>query len=204
MRVLRVFKQILKPTLYATIAFGVATILTISSSRPAAAEGYLLDTVRCLVRTVLLTQCPPGQQVPAVTPTAPAAPSEAPAQEAAPTTAQAQPRAATTTQPVSQAGSVGAVGGLDVPIASLASYKPASPTAGVAQYPTSRGADYLAMFNTSSRYAVLGAENQAATGFERTGEGWKIAGIAWYWWGIGLLVAAIGFVSVKKLKLSKI
>ena len=64
----------------------------------------------------------------------------------------------------------------------------------------------LAYFNTHSKYAVAGAQDQAASApvVQRSGEGWRLLDIAWYWWGIAAVLLGTIFLSGKHVFLRKI
>jgi hypothetical protein len=66
------------------------------------------------------------------------------------------------------------------------------------EYPqkTWSNAEYGAYFNTYSPYATQGMAEQGVV--TRSPEGWKIAGIAWYWWGVGTMIMAGIFFSVRR------
>ena len=65
-------------------------------------------------------------------------------------------------------------------------------------------AEHMTFFNTYSKYARDVQPRQvSAAPLETSSEGWKILGIAWYWWAVlGLLGVAI-FTSIKSYTLRK-
>jgi hypothetical protein len=164
------------------VAFASPVVL----ARPTHAEG-LLPTVRCLVQTLLLSGCP---QPVTVSPSSPQTPAEQPASQpqggtvsepssSASSSAAPAPQAASssTTQPAAPLQAVPSVETLDSPrdIKAL----PVTPT-----HPTQnpKSYDYVAFFNTSSPYAASQVKGDSTAFIQPTQEGWKVAGLAWYWW----------------------
>src|SRR4051812_39116786 len=97
MRVMRGFQQGTKVTMFLLLALSAATIMTISSPRPTMAEGPLLGTVRCLLRSLLTGECQKYEQPATVTP----APSSSPAASSGSTSQPAAQPQAQTSQPTS-------------------------------------------------------------------------------------------------------
>jgi hypothetical protein len=192
MEILRVNLQGSKVALFLLFALSSALIMTISTPRAASAEGPLLGTVRCLVRSVLLTDCQPqrGSTRPSE-PSNAAQPSSSNAKtntaaksdkaKGAPTPSREEayaPLPETMAMPSEPSGSMPGI---------------PSPTA-TSAYADMTKAEYLAYFNKYSKYAVAGAHDEAAAPVpvERTGEGWRFFGIAWYWWALaGVFIGAI-------------
>lgn len=203
MDILRVNLQGSKVTLFLLFVLSSAFIMTISTPRSASAEGPLLGTVRCLVQSVLLTNCQPKSSSPQ--PSAPAessspSTSENPAPASSPTHETNSPKGAATQQtymplPKNTIAS-------DVPV-SISPVTP-SPTAASA-YANMTKAEYLTYFNKYSKYAVAGAHDEAAApiAIERTGEGWRFFGIAWYWWGLMGIIGAMLFYVIRQSFLRK-
>lgn len=212
MRALRGLIQGTKVTAFLVLSLGVSSILTISDSRPASAESpSLLGTVRCLVRTVLLTDCPKlGTPAPVVTPQpiAPSSPSKAPAQPANQTPSQPAPsRTNGTTPRGSQTTVAPEADEVTMPDTTLKEYDEVKkPVTEPGAYATDiKNAENLAYFNNYSPYAVAGAKTEAAASLpvQRTSEGWRIFGIAWYWWGIVILLVVTILFSVRRKILRK-
>lgn len=193
-----------KVTLYIVLALIAAVFITVIHPRPTSAEGSLLGNVRCLVRTVLLTECKPVEVVvPAPTP----APAPAPVASApSASSSGSQPAATSSSRTQNNRATVVTTEELAAPEPILVNVpiveKPAVATS---SYARMSGSEYLAYFNTYSKYAVAGAQQQAASSapVARTGEGWRIIGIAWYWWGITVLLTAVIFASVRRNFLRK-
>ncbi|MGV9002313.1 MAG: hypothetical protein ACOH18_05165 [Candidatus Saccharimonadaceae bacterium] len=181
-------------TIFFLLALSTATIMTISNPRPASAEGPLLGTVDCLLRTILTGPCKSA---------------EAPTQTTKPATSSSSP-----SQPASsQAASTGNVATSDKKTYNTIAMEPMNVPENLKTIPTevtsvsaitsnndtTTGAEYLTYFNKYSKYAVAGAKQQAAVApIERTGEGWRLFGVAWYWWGMGLLALAVIITSVNR------
>lgn len=208
MGILRAHLQGTKVALFLLFALSIATIMTISSPRPASAEGPLLGTVRCLVRTVFLTDCRPAETSP---------------QTNTPTPSSDGASGQTSSNPQTQAGSTQSGAGrsssgapkaysaplekpIVAPIEAVSIPQSAQPTTvRTSSYANMSDAEYLAYFNKYSKYAVAGAQQEAAVAapVERTGEGWRFFGIAWYWWGAAVLLLATVFLSVRHKVLRK-
>ncbi len=206
MRDMREFK--LSTKIPAFLVFSLAASLLVATviPRPVSAEAPLLHSVRCLVRTVLLSDCKP------VSTTSPA-----PAPQSQPTAPQQNPAP---TQPAtaapSQQSKPSATEYPEVPIIplepiALPDGEILAPNGIVATSPTlSTGygieqSEYVAYFNEFSPYAVAGAQQvaEASTPLRQSTEGWKIFGAAWYWWGLALVVAVLALPSVRKEILRK-
>lgn len=165
-----------------------AVTMTISDSRPSYAESpSLLGTVRCVVRTVLLTDC--QKETPVTEPAQvsnPSTPAQGGSQSSSGKTT------AESSLPTSQSkGSfVPTAGNADVPLPE----QPATMSPDIRTEPTEREvaydtADHLAYFNTYSRYAVAGQETSAEVPVAMSEEGWRVFGVSWYWWT--LIISAI-------------
>jgi len=155
------------------------TSLTIIAleSRPAKAESFLSRTV-CGVTSILGVEC-------RRTTPAPQAPSQTPQPVSQPTDSSSP-----STSPAETSGTTGAATMTPVAPAPLEiTVEPINPTpiaplsmAGSSTVPSSRS--YLAntaFVPTSSSRQVLGIRNEPLRTSE---EGWRIFGIAWYWWAI--------------------
>lgn len=205
MRYMRGLKLSTKITAFLVFSLAISSLLMTVSPRPASAEGPLLHSVRCLVRTVLLTNCK----------TAPAAEQQAPA--TAPVQNSSQPPAQTApaqTQPsVPQQSSTPPEGELTVPEpVALPTGEVLAPTGVVttnANLGTGHGiqqSEYVAYFNKFSPYAIVGAQQaaEAKVPLRQSAEGWKIFGTAWYWWGVVLLAVILILPPVRRGILSKL
>lgn len=198
MRTLRGILQSRKLTLYILLPLLASSILTIMNSRSTYAESpSLLGTVRCLVRTVLSVECP------SMVTTAPAqSSSSTPQQSQAPapssqTSATKSAQESTKTPPVTGETVI-------LPEQTIAEYEK------IEQIPDSRASspripesEYVAYFNQYSPYAVAGAQDQKVAPVEQTSEGWRLLGVAWYWWAAGVLIIFTIFLSVKRQNLRK-
>lgn len=187
MRTLRGFLQGKILIVYIVVPALLASSLVIINSRPSFAESSsLLRTVRCVVRTVLWVECPKN----VTSSTQQPAPTQAP-QPANPTPPPAATPSNTSSIPVNTSSKV-QVQEVSAPNQTLAQYEPLEQVP-VTASTTSRmsESEYVAYFNRYSPYAVAAAQTMKPAPVERTSEGWRLFGTAWYWWGI---LAAIGFV----------
>ena len=202
MRILRGFEKGTRVTIFLTFALITASSLTIFSPRPASAEGPLLGTVKCLVRTVLLSQCP------TTTTPAPSTPPSSPAPSPAPTPStpveqsqSAQQSPASKTQATERPSQVRQFDTIEPIQTSLAPYEDINATAALrASQGRIKESDYVAYFNQYSKYAVASAEQPASieAPIAQSAEGWKILGIAWYWWGAIVVISSGILFSVRK------
>ena len=197
MRTLRGIFKGTHVTIYILLPLALASILITTGSRSTYAESpTLLGTVRCAVRTLLWVECP--ATTPSTTQQAPAStPQPAPESQPAPTPA-------TTSAPTKSAPAK--VGGEEVaqPDQTIAPYSGIEQISSVAATsPRIQENEYVAYFNQYSPYAVAGAHDQQTAPIERTNEGWRLLGVAWYWWVAALLVAIMIFTSFKRLNLRK-
>ncbi len=194
MRILRALQPMTKVTVVFVLALTTATTLIIATPRPAQAEGFLLDTVRCLVRTVLVAGCP-------AEPTS----APAPASSSQPTTQEAAPASGGSSTGTPQAHTKRSYAPVETaPITAPDTSVEAYPTLQEVARPGSGDrmteAEYIAYFNAHSPYAVQGAQHAASgeAGLVQAGpEGWKLFGVAWYWWGIAAAFIFALFLSVK-------
>lgn len=201
MRMLRGVKYSAKATTFLLLAFGTASILTLSGSRSAHAESPLVGTVRCLLQTVLLSPCQ-TTQAPATTAAEPA--QQVPAAESPSNSSAATPStpAATSKQPASVTPSVEPITSPQPTVEMMPDIQqPASPqkVSGTRM----SGAEYLAFFNTYSKYAIGTPETASDSVVTQSSEGWRVLGIAWYWWAGIILAAGLVFISVKHKILRK-
>lgn len=198
MRILRDVQPVAKVTLAFLLSLCIAAILTLVSPRAAHAEGFLLPTVRCLVQTLLVNGCKPVES-PAQTPVQPPA-----QQNPAPVNSQSQQsspssKQQTTAQNASPEPYFEPI--VDTEVSSLPSIEevPKRPLSKASHIDES---EYLAYYNTYSKYAVESAQNTSSgKGIVQTSaRGWMIAGIAWYWWAIGLAaVSSLIFYKRKQI-----
>lgn len=164
---------------------GILLMVTISiiAPRSARAEGFLLHTVRCLVQVVGLQQCK------TTTPSSPSPSSSTPAEaEPAPSGAPASPADPAASSPAPLP--------LIEPLNDeQLSFEPL-PMAGRVSEPTVQGrmvVGYTAHQAFLARYSASSYGAKTGDVIERSNDGWRIAGISWYWWLIfvGLLTGVI-------------
>ena len=197
MRVLRGLQPVTKVTVVFLLALNTASTFVIATPRPAQAEGFLLDTVRCLVRTVLVEGC---RTAPAPAPT----PSPAPQSNgnAAPPPASSNNTSSEQASTPSASRTYSAPSSFETitpPEASTSAY----PTIEEVERPGVNPADrlseseYVAYFNAYSPYAVQGAQTADDSVVQASPEGWKLFGIQWYWWGLAAAFIFALFLSVK-------
>lgn len=210
MRILRAMPRGMNGITFLLFVFAFSLVITISTPRTTYAEGPLLGTVRCLVETVLLQRCKPVS-TPAPEPTSSSGGSSASPSSTNKSTQPSSPRAtsggaqATTTMPANPSSNVAQEVDIVLPkeTAKMApavkgEMAPHVPGAGLTS------ADYMAFFNTYSRYATDVQPRQAGfVPFETSAEGWKILGMAWYWWVALGLFGTVIFTSVKSYSLRK-
>lgn len=203
MRQLREFSKGLKVTTFLLLAIATASTATLMTPRPANAEGPLLGTVRCLVQTLLLTDCS-RQQTPAPAPTqpAPSSPSTAQPAQAPQQTAPAQQQTPVAPIPQDEAIDAQLEMPLEVVSEQVSTTKPIFSSVGTN---TIQRSEYVAYFNKYSPYAVLGAQQQseASMPFSQSSEGWKIFGIPWYFLGIIFAPLLLILPSVRRPLLRK-
>jgi len=199
MNVLRGIQPVIKVTAVFVLVFTTASTLTLLNPQATHAEGYLFGKVRCLVRTVLLTECPST-----TAPTPAPAPSNTPAPQPS-----SQPSSGSSVQPSAPTdrGGKGPVspavvtpleapevlGDEHAPIQKLQSI-------GTTQGDRMSESEYIAYFNAYSPYAVAGQPTANEAAIVQAGpEGWRILGIAWYWWAMALALCVAIFASVKRI-----
>jgi hypothetical protein len=163
----------------------IALISSASLPQPVHAEGFLSQTVRCLVQTLLFTDC---QRQPA-----PSAPTASPAQ-----TQPSEPGASSNSG--SPSGSVSKSASPQQPISHVqppAALQPQTlpdmTEASPEMYVTPQTLNYVAYFNMYSKYATHQGEGASNLFIEPSREGWKVAGIAWYWWAV-ILIGLTGII----------
>lgn len=195
MRILRDVQPVAKVTLVFLLTLSIATIFTLLSPRAAHAEGFLLPTVRCVVQTLLADGCRTNETTPQApttqnTPSSneQSSPPSAP-QPAGPTSQQGQSTTGPYFEPIPEPQTD------TIPDIQAAPSTPLSDASHIDE------SEYVAYFNTYSRYAVQRAQAapQSAEIVQAGPEGWKIMGIAWYWWLIGTTagIAAGWYLVVK-------
>lgn len=186
MRALNLSLRGVKVTTFLSVGLMVALVSPVIFARPTHAEG-LLPAVKCLVQTLLLSQC----SQPVQTNTAPTQQTQN--QVAQPSSS--APSSGTSTQPENSGGAV-----THSPMASEPVALETPPqitnvptvTAPTAQLPHS--SDYVAFFNTSSKYASPQGGGGGNAFIQASQEGWKVGGLAWYWW-IAIIAAITGIIS---------
>jgi len=172
--------------LFILAIISISLIVSVLHSQPAKAEGVLGRTLRCVVGGLLGSECPaPVTQTPA----APVAPAAEP--QPAATNSNTNTAPPVQTQPVAQPGAASTVPLAPIEMAEPvveASELPALP------YATHRGgiqAEFMNFVMRNSQVQPPATGVLGATALEPSREGWKILGIAWYWWGIALTTVAI-------------
>ena len=198
-----------KTTSFILASFFFVSITPILFSQPAKAESFLLKTVRCVVGAVLPLECrnaqtpnapvPPAAPANPNVPVKPAPPKASPAHPAEPSTpASSDNKSGTNVQSRTPYVS-GGVGGEPIDISNHApieiqfqSAGQRSPMTSSYEFPQSRSPGYY--FNTygNLQHAKI-PKNVAASFVEPSQEGWKIAGVAWYWW-LGALLLVTGAI----------
>lgn len=192
MRILRGIQPIANVTAVFVLVLATASSLVIVSPQPTSAEGFLLGTVRCLVRSVLTGECQkvaPSAQQPAPAPAQPSTPSE-PAPQSSP---QPEKDQTSLNAPVKQPNFVP----IETPEPQQVMPVPVAGTAvaGSSRIPES---EYVAYFNAHSPYAAQDVQGASVIApIERSSEGWRLFGVAWYVW-VGFIVLAMGgFATVR-------
>lgn len=193
MRILRGIQPVAKVTVVFLFALSLATIFTLLSPRAAHAEGFLYGTVRCVLQTVLTAGCQPASgATPTLAPTpAPSSPAPSNSPAHSPTPTQQANSARTSTQQ-----STHHYEPLPQPDTTVPAFF-GGEVAGSAQLAATQRLDeskYLAYFNMYSEYAMRHAQGGGEV-VQTGAEGWRIAGVPWYWWALGLgVVVASGVV----------
>lgn len=215
MHILRAMPRGMNKITFVLFAFVLSLTITIATPRPTHAEGPLLGKVRCLLETVLLQRCKPIQTPPSVMPTPEPSPQTGGGGSSRPsspsTNKPTQPDSPKVSQqatpappaPASPSPNTAHEEGITVP-RETTEMSPAVKGA-VAPHASSASftdADYMTFFNTYSQYATSTQPQQVSTApIEASSEGWKVLGVAWYWWAaLGLLGVAI-FTSIKSRSL---
>lgn len=201
------------------------SIISVASSQSVQAENFLSKTVRCLVGTVLTFNCP---QPAANAPSAPAPsyakpqPNQMPTIQGEPQGGQAQAASGASSESAAgqadtnEASAVPAAGEtaadprsatvatynaqLDpsvhrpIEIAYLSDAEP-NPYSGIV-FPGAQGQGiHFSTYGSPS--GVQGVSNFAVV--ESSRDGWKIAGVAWYWWAIAA-VAGLAFIMYRRYR----
>lgn len=208
MQNLRGVKLSTKVTAFLILVLGAASSLTLIHPQPVNAEGYLFGKVRCVVQTVFSRDCEKKVQ-PAT---------EAPQQGGTTSNTPSTPAQNSGTAPAGGTQATPAPAGsaslepIEIPEEMQVSYAELElPKVTLVTYNSSLNeSEYSTYFNTFSPYAVAGAHTTAASSeapVQRSAEGWKLFGIAWYWWAIagvaiGVLVVS-GRSTVKARSLPK-
>ena len=204
MRTMRVKLQGTQVAVFLVMVLLISIFAVVLSPRSTHAEGPLLGTVRCLVQSLFWTTCTPSEPAaPSPSPTSPRQPGNStPSGPAGPSESQNQSNQGTSNnfkpEPIDKSSIPGEVH----PMAPAV--KPIGLNGELHNYMSEEEA--LAYFNSHSKYAVAGAHNEAAsaTVVQRSGEGWRLLDIAWYWWGIAAVLLATVFLSGKHVFLRKI
>lgn len=210
MRILRGFSRGIQGAFLFTAATSLALVLVVATPSAAHAEGFLYGTVKCLLRTVLAprpAECSPASSRGAENVTQSerttterkntgSTTRQAPKNELSHTApAPATPNTSSEVIPPKQP--------LPLPDATLKSYPDTETVPSVQPVARDWGdAEYVAYFNSYSPYAAS-TEPQTAALIEPSTEGWKIAGVPWYWWSLGVGALLAVFLSVKHGKFRK-
>lgn len=208
MRLLRGKVYSTKVATFLFLAFALSSVLTIASPRPTYAEGPLLGTVRCLLGTVLLQKCQPGTSPANTTPATPANNASGSSSNSS-NASKGNSSSGAGSQAAPTTGSASFKAPKDAEIALPKDTEPMAPavqgaSAPVPSSPQLSGAEQLAFFNTHSRYARdVQSPRAGVAPLETSAEGWKIVGVAWYWWAMLLLAGVVILTSVKRSSLRK-
>lgn len=185
------------------LALALAVLGSIALPASAHAEGFLSKTVKCLLTIKILTGCK--------TPTTPVSPTKDSQQprsnESSPVNQPTNPDS-TLNNSSSQSSKKLVTGEpLALPTSELAPVKPlvGIETDVVAKVGKNSYLASTALGPPSSGVAtVQSGAPVAETILERSETGWKIAGIAWYWWVLLIGVCMATTASIKRGKLRKI
>ena len=190
MRALHLSLRGVKVSIFLLSGVSIALVSSATFARPTHAEG-LLPTVRCLVQTLLSSGCPdPAQSSSPVV----SSPTQASSSSQNTSQTQSTPSQNSTVQSAPQSGGIvqaaPSVETLQTPQELTA--MPNVPTQAT-QNP--KAYDYVAFFNTSSSYASPRGQGDGNAFIQPSQEGWKVAGLAWYWW-LAILGAITGVISL--------
>ncbi len=188
----------------------LSLFVSLIHSQPAKAEGFLSQTVRCVVGGLLGADC--RTPSPAPTPTHTPTPVFTPSPTAPAPAASSQAPSQSQSQPVSSSSTGGSTG--NAPVASSSNQtqsasirqttgsqlkrvaplnvdlpeSPQLPTLPVTNHRTTSEANILSfVFPYGAGFGQADTAAATPVAIEASKEGWKVLGIAWYWWGIGAL-----------------
>lgn len=172
----------------------VSLLVSTTYSRPASAEGFLYSTLRCTVGLLTGTDCrtaptPQTSPEPTPTPVQPAQPLQA-NQSEAPSATAPQPESQSVEMPTIQTTPIDTTVAALEPITTLPNATHRLPV-------QLTNNDYAAYIYLSTG-SVKGAATIATAPIEKSGEGWRILTVAWYWWVLGLVTLVTLFVWGKK------
>jgi hypothetical protein len=148
----------------------------------AQAEGFLVKTVRCLVGGVVRTECQPPASSPSTTHQREASGAHPQSPQGTAQTTQAQPAIPPATPPATQ--SQAKTGDNGQTLSTVGVYEPIDSTV-----------------HTPIEIAYVSSARSYDSFQGVSAGGWVIAGIAWYWWALG--IATIGFLSYRSIRRSR-
>jgi hypothetical protein len=196
---------------YLLAVLSAVSIISIMSSQPAQAESFLSKTVKCLVGPLLMAEC----KKPNVAPVEPAPPAPQTPANTSPQEPSAQPPAGEVVQPTQPAvptnPRVVPYGTLDssahTPIAIEYTYDDGaaySPQRVALMTPSSNAAHFNAYTGGFGAYSEV--KGTSVSFVEPSNNGWKIAGIAWYWWLalVGLIAGLLGLKRYRRIRKSSV
>lgn len=214
MRKLRGFYTVKHVLFSLLLILATASSLTLLNPQSTQAQSpSLLETVRCLVRTVFRTDCTPVAPTTPVTPTAPGG-SSSPQNGGSQGNSSSIPpvSSGTSGQGSGQSsgggalqqsgGSIEPIGSEIIPPTKIVTERQ-NANSGVLEEQAGQTSDtsrYYAYFNKYSPYAQTSSV-PASSGavVETSSEGWKLYGIAWYWWITALGLLATIAAMIKKM-----
>ena len=198
----RMYSSPLRSVKWGVVALGIimaSLSITVLFPRPAHAEGFLSQTLRCTLEALMWKDCRAPQQPAApIMPVAPQSPAPQPQQNqpSGPTDTQQSPGQV---QP-GQSGSVEPVQPVTIDPAEVEAAPlavPDLPKPAHRQQFTYEPATYA-----THRYEIVKGEQTVAQAavLEPSREGWRVLGLAWYWWGLGAALGAGVIIWVRRLK----
>lgn len=192
MQILRGAKLSTKFTAFLLLALGTASSLALVHPQPVNAEGYLFGKVRCVVQTVFNRECEKKVQPVAEEPRQGDTTSNG-------STGTVQNSGATPaggTNTAQGSADDATLEPIEIPEELQVSYTELElPKATLVKNSSLDESEYAAYFNTFSPYAVAGAHTVAVADespVQRSADGWRLFGIAWYWWAFaGVAMGAL-------------
>lgn len=163
-------------------------------SRPAHAESFLSQTAKCLVRTLFLSKC---QKAPVTTSPPSAAPTEPATEPKQHSSSKNQKNESANSGDSQPSHSV-----TYAPLPTLAredvALLPRADTIGDDAAQSTPGSYYTAEYAAFSFAPQTGQIMGAKSPVESSSEGWKVAGLTWYWWGAGIALFIGGLEYAKR------